>query len=42
VQRQQPAEHGIGLLKQLIEENTRLTRQVDALTRKIHGRVVRG
>jgi uncharacterized membrane protein len=41
VQRQQLAEHDIGLLKQLIEENTRLTRQVDELTREIHGRVVR-
>ncbi len=41
LQRQQLAERGIELLKQLIEENTRLTRQVDELTREIHGRVVR-
>ncbi len=41
LQRQQLAEQGIDLLKQLIEENTRLTRQVDELTREIHGRVVR-
>ena len=40
LQRQQLAEQGIDLLKQLIEENTRLTRQVDELTREIHGRVV--
>src|SRR6266850_6015704 len=37
---QQTAEAGIDLLKQLIEENTRLTEQVDVLTREIHGRVV--
>ena len=39
---QQTAETGIDLLKRLIEENTRLTEQVDALTREIHGRVVTG
>ena len=37
---QETAEQGIDLLKRLIEENTRLTKQVDDLTRQIHGRVV--
>jgi uncharacterized membrane protein len=38
--RQELAERGIELLQQLLEENTRLTKQVDELTRQIHGRVV--
>lgn len=37
--RQDLAERGIELLKELLEENTRLTRQVEDLTREIHGRV---
>jgi uncharacterized membrane protein len=40
LEHQELAENGIELLKRLIEENTRLTEQVDALTREIHGRVV--
>jgi uncharacterized membrane protein len=40
IKRQQLAEQGIDLVKQLIEENTRLTHQVDELTREIHGKVV--
>ena len=38
--RQQQAEEGIGLIKRLIDENTALTKQVESLTREIHGRVV--
>jgi uncharacterized membrane protein len=40
VKRQELAETGIDLVKQLIAENTELTRQVDALTREIHGKVL--
>ncbi len=40
VKRQVLAEQGIELLKRLIEENTSLTQQVEALTREIHGTVV--
>ncbi len=40
INRQTLAEHGIDLMKKLIHENTELTRQVDALTREIHGKVV--
>lgn len=40
LKRQQMAEHGITLLKDLLEENTRLTRQVEDLTEQIHGRVI--
>lgn len=40
VKRQTLAEHGIDLMKKLIIENTELTKQVDALTREIHGKVV--
>jgi uncharacterized membrane protein len=39
VQRQELAEAGIDMLQKLIDENTRLTRQVEALTREIHERV---
>ncbi len=42
LKRQATAEQGIELLKRLVEENTKLTQQVDALTREIHGRVVQG
>jgi uncharacterized membrane protein len=38
--RQELAEKSISLLKELLEENTRLTRQVEDLTMQIHGRVV--
>lgn len=37
---QKLAEKGIDLLKALIDENTELTKQVDALTRDIHGKVL--
>jgi len=40
LKRQELAEKGIELLKQLLDENTRLTRQVEDLTRQIHGKVV--
>jgi uncharacterized membrane protein len=40
IERQTLAEDGIGLLKKLISENTELTRQVNALTREIHGKLV--
>lgn len=40
VKRQKLAEKGIDLLKALIDENTELTKQVDALTRDIHGKVL--
>jgi len=42
LQRQQQAEEGIGLIKRLIDENTRLTKQVNTLTREIHGKVIAG
>jgi uncharacterized membrane protein len=40
--RQAEAETGIDLIKQLIDENTVLTRQIDSLTREIHGKVTGG
>ncbi|HXA29477.1 MAG TPA: DUF1003 domain-containing protein [Candidatus Angelobacter sp.] len=40
LKRQELAESGITLLKELLDENTRLTRQVEDLTKQIHGRVV--
>ena len=40
VERQKLAERGIELLKQLLEENTTLTKQVQELTQQIHGKVV--
>jgi uncharacterized membrane protein len=40
LKRQELAEDGITLLKELLDENTRLTRQVEDLTQQIHGRVV--
>jgi uncharacterized membrane protein len=40
VQRQALAESSLLLLRQLIDENTVLTRQVGALTREIHGRIL--
>ena len=40
VKRQKLAETGINLVKKLVDENTELTKQVDALTREIHGKVV--
>jgi uncharacterized membrane protein len=42
IKRQTLAETGIDLIKKLIDENTDLTRQVDALTREIHGKVLAG
>lgn len=38
--RQELAERGIDLLKRLLDENTRLTQQVEDLTRQIHGKLV--
>jgi len=40
IQREVQAQRGITLLKQLLDENTALTKQVEALTREIHGKVV--
>jgi len=40
LERQELAERGISLLKQLLEENTKLTRQVEDLTQQIHGKIV--
>jgi uncharacterized membrane protein len=40
VMRQKLAERGIDLVKKLIDENTELTKQVDTLTREIHGKVI--
>ncbi len=40
IKRQQESELGIELLKTLLEENTKLTQQVEELTKEIHGRVV--
>lgn len=37
---QRLAAEGIDLLKRLLDENTKLTQQVDELTRQIHGKVV--
>ncbi len=38
--REQQTEEGVNLLKRLLDENTALTKQVEALTREIHGKVV--
>lgn len=40
LKRQELAERSIALLKDLLDENTRLTRQVEDLTQQIHGRVL--
>ena len=40
LKRQQMAERGIELLKDLLNENTRLTKEVEELTQQIHGKVV--
>jgi len=40
INRQKEAETGIELIKKLIDENTDLTKQIDALTREIHGKIV--
>ena len=40
IQRQQAADEGISLLKKLIEENTRLTDEVNRLTHEIHEKVI--
>jgi len=40
LERQQTAEHGIELLRKLLDENTRLTQQVEELTQQIHGKLV--
>jgi len=42
LQRQELIEHGVELLKGLLDANTRLTQHVEELTREIHGRVVSG
>ena len=38
--RQRLTEEGVDLLKQLIDDNTKLTSEVQALTREIHSRIV--
>jgi hypothetical protein len=38
--RQVSADHGIELLRRLLDENTQLTRKVQELTSEIHGKVV--
>ena len=38
--RQETAESGLELLKRLLDENTELTKRIDALTSDIHGRVI--
>lgn len=40
IERQAAAQHQIALLTTLLDENTRLTTQVDLLTKEIHRRVV--
>jgi uncharacterized membrane protein len=40
LERQQMAEAGIDLLRKLLDDNTRLTQQVESLTREIHGKIV--
>ena len=40
LRRQELAERGIDLLKELLDENTQLTKRVEELTRQIHGKVV--
>jgi uncharacterized membrane protein len=40
LERQQTAEHAITLLRQLLDENTRLTQQIEGLTEQIHSKVV--
>jgi len=38
--RQQIAEQGIDLLRNLLDDNTKLTQRIEELTREIHGKVV--
>lgn len=38
--RQTVAEEGLEILKRLLDENTQLTKRIDALTGEIHGKVV--
>lgn len=40
LERARVTEQSVELLKQLIDENTKLTTQVESLTREIHGKVV--
>jgi len=40
LERQQTAEHGIELLRKLLDENTRLTQQVEDLTKQIHVKLI--
>ena len=40
LKRQRLTEEGVDLIKKLIDENTKLTEQVEALTRELHGRIV--
>jgi uncharacterized membrane protein len=42
LQRQEIADHETARLHELLEQNTRLTEQIDRLTTEIHGRVVGG
>ena len=42
IRRQSQAETGLELIKRLLDENTQLTKQVDILTREIHGKVIAG
>jgi uncharacterized membrane protein len=42
IERQTLGEHQVELLRSLLDENTRLTSQVETLTKEIHGRVVVG
>lgn len=42
IERQAAAQHQIALLTTLLDENTRLTTQVEMLTKEIHRRVVTG
>ncbi|HEX6489081.1 MAG TPA: DUF1003 domain-containing protein [Candidatus Dormibacteraeota bacterium] len=39
LKRQQMVEEGVSLIKQLIDENTKLTARVEELTRQVHGRL---
>jgi len=38
--RETQAESGLDLIRQLIDENTLLTRRIDGLTREIHGKLI--
>jgi uncharacterized membrane protein len=40
LEHQRLAEEGLELLRRLLEQNTQLTEQVNALTKEIHGRIV--